>query len=181
MAAGRRNRRAMARPRYDSGDLGGHEVGGEQTCAARHAAHHTRGQRPRTRSDLFRGNLPADERGREQEERGATRQDEEGAPEAVGDDDSTGRDRAIATGITDFVRRAVSAGVGAASRSKDDIMRVAAGEMRNWLEHLNLNEELAKALAKLVIEVKTEIRFRPTEDGKLVPETTNDIKVKPGK
>ena len=58
-------------------------------------------------------------------------------------------------------------------------MRVAAGEMRNWLEHLNLNEELGKALAKLVIEVKTEIRFRPTEDGKLVPETTNDIKVKP--
>jgi hypothetical protein len=105
-------------------------------------------------------------------------QDEEGAPEPVGDDDPTGRseDRA---GITDFVRRAVSAGVGAASRSKDDIVRVAAGEMRNWLEHLNLNEELAKALAKLVIEVKTEIRFRATEDGKLVPETTNDIKVKP--
>jgi hypothetical protein len=104
--------------------------------------------------------------------------DDEGAPEAVGDDDPTGRaeDR---TGITDFVRRAVSAGVGAASRSKDDIMRAAAGEMRNWLEHLNLNEELGKALAKLVIEVKTEIRFRPTEDGKLVPETTNDIKVKP--
>ena len=57
-------------------------------------------------------------------------------------------------------------------------MRVAAGEMRSWLEHLNLHEELAKALAKLVIEVKTEIRFRPTEDGKIVPETTNDVKVK---
>src|SRR5436190_24081195 len=111
---------------------------------------------------------------------GGGAEDEEGAPEAVGDDDSTGRteDRA---GITDFVRRAVSAGVGAASRSKDDIMRVAAGEMRNWLEHLNLNEELGKALGKMVIEVKTEIRFRPTEDGKLVPETTNDGKVKPGK
>jgi hypothetical protein len=103
--------------------------------------------------------------------------DEEGAPEPLGEDDPIGRseDR---TGISDFVRRAVSAGVGAASRSKDDIMRVAAGEMRNWLEHLNLHEELAKALAKLVIEVKTEIRFRPTEDGKLVPETTNDVKVK---
>jgi hypothetical protein len=106
--------------------------------------------------------------------------DEEGAPETVGDDDPTGRaeDR---SGITDFVRRAVSAGVGAASRSKDDIMRVAAGEMRNWLEHLNLQEELAKALTTLVIEGKTEIRFRPTEDGKLVPETTNDVKMKPSK
>jgi hypothetical protein len=102
---------------------------------------------------------------------------------AADDDDVTspGGDREREGGIGDFVRRAVSAGVGAASRSKDDIMRVAAGEMRNWLERLNLNEEVVKALAKMVIEVKTEIRFRPTDDGKLVPETTNDVKVKPGK
>ncbi|MES1171954.1 MAG: hypothetical protein ABUL77_01845, partial [Bacteroidota bacterium] len=81
-------------------------------------------------------------------------------------------------GITDFVRRAMSAGVVAASRSKDDIMRVAATEMRGWLEHMNLNDEIAKALAKMVIEVKTEIRFRPNEDGKLVPEASNDMKIK---
>jgi hypothetical protein len=80
--------------------------------------------------------------------------------------------------LSDFVRRAVSAGVGAAARSKDDIMRAAAGEMRTWLDHLNLNEELAKVLTKLVVEVKTEIRFRPTEDGKVVPEATNDYRVK---
>jgi hypothetical protein len=92
-----------------------------------------------------------------------------------------GGDREREGGIGDFVRRAVSAGVGAASRSKDDIMRAAAGEVRNWLEHLNLNEEVAKALAKMVIEVKTEIRFRPNEDGKLVTETSNDVKLKPGK
>jgi hypothetical protein len=91
---------------------------------------------------------------------------------------SPGGDREREGGIGDFVRRAVSAGVGAASRSKDDIMRAAAGEVRNWLEHLNLNEEVAKALAKMVIEVKTEIRFRPNEDGKLVTETSNDVKVK---
>jgi len=94
---------------------------------------------------------------------------------------SPGGDRAGDGGIGDFVRRAVSAGVGAASRSKDDILRVAAGEVRSWLERLNLNEEVAKALAKLVIEVKTEIRFRPNEEGKLVPDTTNDVKLKPGK
>ena len=81
-------------------------------------------------------------------------------------------------GITDFVRRAVSAGVVAASRSKDDIMRAAATEVRVWLDHLNLNDEIAKALAKMVIEVKTEIRFRPSDDGKLVPEATNDVKIK---
>ena len=94
---------------------------------------------------------------------------------------SPGGDRAGDGGIGDFVRRAVSAGVGAASRSKDDILRVAAGEVRSWLERLNLTDELAKALAKTVIEVKTEIRFRPNEEGKLVPDTTNDVKLKPGK
>jgi hypothetical protein len=113
----------------------------------------------------------------------------DGEPEGPGDDDETtvsgdeettspGGDRDREGGIGDFVRRAVSAGVGAASRSKEDIMRVAAGEVRSWLERLNLHDELAKALAKTVIEVKTEIRFRPNEEGKLVPETTNDVKVK---
>ena len=58
-------------------------------------------------------------------------------------------------------------------------MRAAAGEMRTWLEHLNVNNEVVKALSKMVIEVKTEIRFRPTDDGKIVPEATNDVKVKP--
>jgi len=82
-------------------------------------------------------------------------------------------------GLTDFVRRAVSAGVGAAARSKDDIMRAAATEMRNWLERLDVNNEVLKALSKMVIEVKTEIRFRPTDDGRIAPEVTNDTKVKP--
>jgi hypothetical protein len=103
--------------------------------------------------------------------------EQEGAPEPLGEDEATGRNE-DRSGISDFVRRAVSAGVGAASRSKDDIVRVAAGEVRNWLDRLNLHEELAKALAKLVIEVKTEIKFRPNEEGKLVPETTNDVKLK---
>jgi hypothetical protein len=103
---------------------------------------------------------------------------EDSAPESVVEDEVTGRgeDR---SGLSDFVRRAVSAGVGAASRSKDDIMRAAAGEVRTWLEHLNMNDEVVKALSKMVIEVKTEIRFRPTEDGKVVTETSNDVKVKP--
>lgn len=109
---------------------------------------------------------------------------EAASPEAVEDEEPTSprsEERERERGITDFVRRAVSAGVGAATRSKDDIMRAAAGEMRTWLEHLNLNEELAKALSKLVIEVKTEIRFRPNDEGKMVPETVNDVKVKPGR
>ena len=103
----------------------------------------------------------------------------------VSDEDTTPSDRSDRNtdrsdrGITDFVRRAVSAGVGAAARSKDDIMRAAASEMRNWLERLDVNNEVLKALSKMVIEVKTEIRFRPTEDGRIAPEASNDVKVKP--
>jgi hypothetical protein len=106
------------------------------------------------------------------------------APEAVNEEETTSPRPADERGerdhsLSDFVRRAVSAGVGVAARSKDDIMRAAAGEMRTWLEHLNMNEEIAKVLSKLVVEVKTEIRFRPTEDGKgVVPEAVNDYKVK---
>jgi hypothetical protein len=87
-------------------------------------------------------------------------------------------DKGADRGLTDFVRRAVSAGVGAASRSKDDIMRAAASEMRTWLDRLDVNNEILKVLSKMVIEVKTEIRFRPTEDGKITPEITNDVKTK---
>lgn len=103
----------------------------------------------------------------------------------VGEEDTAASDRSDRNGdrsdrgLTDFVRRAVSAGVGAATRSKDDIMRAAATEMRNWLERLDVNNEVLKALSKMVIEVKTEIRFRPTDDGRIAPEVTNDTKVKP--
>src|SRR5438045_1922926 len=83
------------------------------------------------------------------------------APEAAIDEEPTSPRQADERAerehsLTDFVRRAVSAGVGAAARSKDDITRAAAGEMRKWLEHLNMNEEIAKVLSKLVVEVKTE-------------------------
>ena len=84
----------------------------------------------------------------------------------------------IDRGIADFVRRAVSVGVGAAARSKEDIMRAASSEVKTWLEHMNFSEEITKALANMVIEVKTEVRFRPTEGGKLVPHTTNDVKLR---
>jgi hypothetical protein len=66
-----------------------------------------------------------------------------------------------------------------ASRSKDDFVRVATTEMRAWLDRLDLQSELGRALAKMVVEVKAEIRFHPRADGKLEPETRSEIKVKP--
>jgi hypothetical protein len=82
-------------------------------------------------------------------------------------------------GLSDRVRRAMAAGLEAASRSKDDLVRAAASEMGAWLERLDVQGELAKALSKMVVEVKAEIRFRPKEDGTLGAEATSDVKVKP--
>lgn len=95
------------------------------------------------------------------------------------DDDEDLRRERERIGLGDFVRRAVSAGFEAASRSKDEVVRVATTEIRAWLDHLDLDQELVKALSKMVVEVKTEIRFRPTEDGKLAPEAEHEMKIKP--
>jgi hypothetical protein len=82
-----------------------------------------------------------------------------------------------AGGISDFVRRAVSAGIEAAAKGKNDIVRVATTEVRSWLDRLDLDTEIVKAMSRMVLEVKAEIRFRPT-DGKLAPEATGDVKIK---
>jgi hypothetical protein len=82
-------------------------------------------------------------------------------------------------GLTDLVKRAMSAGLEAASRSKDDLVRVATGEMRHWLDRMDVQSEIAKALTKLVVEVKAEIRFRPKEGGGLEPEISSEVKAQP--
>jgi hypothetical protein len=82
-------------------------------------------------------------------------------------------------GLSDLVKRAMSAGLEVASRSKDDFVRVATTEMRAWLDRLDLQSELARALTKMVVEVKAEVRFRPRDDGKIEPEAKSEITVKP--
>ena len=53
--------------------------------------------------------------------------------------------------------------VNTAAAGKDEVLRVVAGEMRTFLETINLSEEIAKMLTTLSLEVKTEIRFVPNE------------------
>jgi hypothetical protein len=93
--------------------------------------------------------------------------------------------------VPELVKKAVSAGVGAvftteegirrlakdmplpkdvagylvntASSTKDDLMRVVAREVREFLTSVNLSEEIAKMLTTLSFEVKTEIRFIPND------------------
>jgi hypothetical protein len=82
-------------------------------------------------------------------------------------------------GLTDRVKRAMAAGLEAASRSKDDLLRAAGTEIGAWLERVDVQSELAKVLTKMVVEVKAEIRFRPREDGTLAADVTSDVKSKP--
>jgi hypothetical protein len=94
----------------------------------------------------------------------------------LGDDEPRER---IDRGLSDFVRRAVAAGLEAASRGKSDIVRVATTEVRSWLDKLDLDTEIVKAMSRMVLEVKAEIRFRPADNGKLSPEVVSgDMKVK---
>ncbi len=105
---------------------------------------------------------------------------DKGEPPPTPDDAPDHADRPAGEGtIGDFVRRAVSAGIEAASRGKEDVVRVATNEMRAWLDRLDLDTEITKALSHMTIEVKAEIRFRPGPDGKLVPETQQETTVRP--
>ena len=80
-------------------------------------------------------------------------------------------------GLSDRVRRAMAAVFEVATRSKDDLVRAATGEIGAWLDRIDIQGELAKALAKMVVEVKAEIRFVPREDGTIKAEATSDVKV----
>jgi hypothetical protein len=72
----------------------------------------------------------------------------------------------------------MAAGLGVASRSKDDFVRAATSEIGSWLDRMDVQGELAKVLSKMVLEVKAEIRFRPREDGTLAAEATTETTVK---
>jgi hypothetical protein len=50
-----------------------------------------------------------------------------------------------------------------ADETKTGLYRVVAKEMRDFLEHTNLAEEITRALTTLSFEIKTEIRFIPND------------------
>jgi len=94
--------------------------------------------------------------------------------------------------IPELVKKAVAAGVGAvftteesirrltkempmpqevagylvntASSTKDEFLRIVAREIREFLNSVNLSEEIAKMLTTLSFEIKTEIRFIPNDE-----------------
>lgn len=126
--------------------------------------------------------------------------DDDGIPDAVR--------RRLETFVPELVRKTFAAGLGAAfateegirkitkeipqakdvvdyvastaGSTKDDVMRVMARETREFLQTVNLSEEIAKMLTMLSFEVKTEIRFIPNDEkfGGVEPDVKAKVRVK---
>lgn len=67
-----------------------------------------------------------------------------------------------------------------AGATKDEILRIVAREVREFLESVNLSEEIAKMLTTLSFEVKTEIRFIPNEEryGSVKPDVKSRVRLR---
>ena len=66
--------------------------------------------------------------------------------------------------------------------TKNALLRVFAGEVRDFLEHTDLAEDLRKVLTSVSLEVSTRVRFVPNESvSGLNPEVESDVKAKNSK
>ena len=73
-------------------------------------------------------------------------------------------------------KEAASYLVSQAQHTKDEVVRVVAGELRHFLDNLDLDDAFRRVLTQVAIEVKAEIRFRPTQP--LTAEVTRAVSVK---
>lgn len=126
--------------------------------------------------------------------------DDDGIPDAVR--------RRLETFVPELVRKTFAAGMGAvftteegirkitkdmplpkevagylastAGATKDEVMRVMAREVREFLQTVNFSEEIAKMLTMLSFEVKTEIRFIPNDEkyGGVEPDVKASVRMK---
>lgn len=63
--------------------------------------------------------------------------------------------------------------------TKNGLYRVVAKEIRDFLEHTNLSDELSRALTTLSFEIKTEVRFIPNDArGGTRPDIRAKVRVK---
>ena len=66
--------------------------------------------------------------------------------------------------------------------TKNGLYRVVAREVRDFLEHSNLAEDIVRGLTALSFEIKTEVRFIPNESrpGRPTPDIRSKVSVKRG-
>lgn len=67
---------------------------------------------------------------------------------------------------------------GVAQGTKEELVRIFSHEVRGFLDKMDAVDLVQQIVSGLVIEMKTEIRFRRDDDGRLEPEVrTSDTKV----
>jgi hypothetical protein len=62
---------------------------------------------------------------------------------------------------------------GVAQGTKEEVVRMISAEVRGFLDKIDAVELVQDIVSGLVIEMKTEIRFRRADDGKLEPQVDN--------
>ncbi len=55
-------------------------------------------------------------------------------------------------------------------RTKREIVRIVASEVKDFLRHVDLSSEVIKVLTSVQADVKLSVRFRRNADGKITPE-----------
>lgn len=98
--------------------------------------------------------------------------------------ESRGRSR----GVPDFVRRAIENTMGSVQstgavskeaihfflsttdKRRREIVRMFATEVGDFLKHADISSEIVKVLTSVEADVEFKVRFRRTDDGKVVPE-----------
>ena len=68
-----------------------------------------------------------------------------------------------------------------AGTTKDEIIRIIAREVHDFLNTINLSEEVAKLLTTLSFEIKTEIRFIPNDEkygGSVKPDVRANVRLR---
>jgi hypothetical protein len=68
--------------------------------------------------------------------------------------------------------------VAQAQATKNEVYRILAGELREWLERLDLQQVLLKLLTSLTFEINTQVRLIPSGNGLVKPEIKPRVKVK---
>ena len=62
-------------------------------------------------------------------------------------------------------------------KTKEDLFRMIASEIRGFLDSTNISEELRNALTGMSLEISTTVRFRPDQED-MKPEMKTSVKMK---
>lgn len=63
-------------------------------------------------------------------------------------------------------------------KGKEELSRVLAGEIKRFLERINIHEEVQRALAGMTIEVQATVKLTPTASKKDTRVTVRRLKIK---